>query len=160
MNVFYLHEDPYLSAIAHCDQHVVKMCIEYVQLLSTAHHMCESPVDLSAIYKATHQHHPSSVWVRSSQRSYRHVWLLASHLHNEFVHRRGKVHSSSRLLPLLEQPPRISDKPFTAPPQCMPIEFHGPDTVEAYRQYYQSKSFASWNWGRPAPSWWQAPQLV
>ena len=28
MNIFYLHEDPQVSAKMHCDKHVVKMIIE------------------------------------------------------------------------------------------------------------------------------------
>ena len=37
MNIFYLSDDPQICAEQHCDKHVVKMCIEYAQLLSTAH---------------------------------------------------------------------------------------------------------------------------
>jgi hypothetical protein len=30
------------------------------------------------------------------------------------------------------------------------------DAVQAYRNYYHAaKPFAKWDWGRPAPSWWQ-----
>ena len=36
MNLFYVHEDPTTCAELHCDKHVVKMIIEYGQLLSTA----------------------------------------------------------------------------------------------------------------------------
>ena len=37
MNIFYLHEDPDVSAKMHCDKHVVKMIIEYAQLMSDHH---------------------------------------------------------------------------------------------------------------------------
>jgi hypothetical protein len=37
MNVFFLHQDPVISAQQHCDKHVVKMIIEYAQMLSTNH---------------------------------------------------------------------------------------------------------------------------
>ena len=37
MNIFLLHENPVLCAEQHCDKHVVKMVIEYAQLMSTAH---------------------------------------------------------------------------------------------------------------------------
>ena len=39
MNIFYLSEDPVDCALAHCDKHVVKMILEYGQLLSTAHRL-------------------------------------------------------------------------------------------------------------------------
>ena len=30
------------------------------------------------------------------------------------------------------------------------------DAVQAYRNYYhQAKSFAKWEWGREAPTWWK-----
>ena len=41
MNLFYLHKEPEVSATLHCDKHVVKMIIEYAQMLSTAHRMLD-----------------------------------------------------------------------------------------------------------------------
>ena len=41
MNLFYLHKEPEVSAKLHCDKHVVKMIIEYAQMLSTAHRMLD-----------------------------------------------------------------------------------------------------------------------
>ena len=35
MNIFYLDNDPVKSAELHCDKHVVKMIIEYAQLMKT-----------------------------------------------------------------------------------------------------------------------------
>jgi len=41
MNVFYLDRDPVTAAKMHCDKHVVKMIIEYAQLMSTAHRVLD-----------------------------------------------------------------------------------------------------------------------
>ena len=41
MNIFYLNESPETCAQMHCDKHVVKMIIEYAQLLSTAHRVID-----------------------------------------------------------------------------------------------------------------------
>ena len=41
MNIFYLHEDPKVCDEQHLDKHVVKMLIEYAQLMSTAHRMLD-----------------------------------------------------------------------------------------------------------------------
>ena len=41
LNLFYLHNDPVISAEMHCDKHVVKMIIEYAQMLSTAHRILD-----------------------------------------------------------------------------------------------------------------------
>ena len=41
MNIFYLDNDPVKCAEMHCDKHIVKMIIEYAQLMSTAHRMLD-----------------------------------------------------------------------------------------------------------------------
>lgn len=41
MNIFVLDKDPFVAAELHCDKHVVKMIVEYAQLLSTAHRMLD-----------------------------------------------------------------------------------------------------------------------
>jgi hypothetical protein len=41
MNIFVLSEDPIEAARAHLDKHVVKMIVEYAQLLSTAHRLLD-----------------------------------------------------------------------------------------------------------------------
>lgn len=155
MNIFYLDRNPWSAAQDHCDRHLVKMCVEYGQILSTAHHVCGSFLDLSQIYKPTHQNHPSSVWARSSTQHYQWLWGLFWACHIEFKARRGKEHGSNRLVELLQKPPRMPNEPFVPPPQCMPDEFKGPCTVSAYRRYYAigKAGILSYNWGRSAP-WW------
>lgn len=41
MNIFALHDEPKIAAQMHLDKHVVKMIIEYAQLLSTAHRLID-----------------------------------------------------------------------------------------------------------------------
>ena len=41
MNIFYLHNDVKTCAQMHNDKHVVKMILEYAQLLSTAHRVID-----------------------------------------------------------------------------------------------------------------------
>ena len=41
MNIFYVHSDPKTCAQQHVDKHVVKMILEYAQLLSTAHRVLD-----------------------------------------------------------------------------------------------------------------------
>jgi len=41
MNIFYLDRDPRICAEMHLDKHVVKMIIEYAQLMSTAHRVLD-----------------------------------------------------------------------------------------------------------------------
>ena len=81
MNIFYLHEEPKTCAEQHLDKHVVKMLIEYAQLMSTAHRMLDgqeyvaksktgrkvtryrldNPNEEATVYKACHLNHPSAV---------------------------------------------------------------------------------------------------
>ena len=106
MNIFYLHKDPKICAEQHLDKHVVKMLIEYAQLMSTAHRMLdgvkyiaksktgrkvtryrlENKNEEAIVYKACHYNHPSAVWVRAS--AYNYYWLYAmwSHLHLSLIH--------------------------------------------------------------------------
>ena len=79
MNIFYLHEDPVQNAMWHIDKHIVKMPIEYGQLLSTAHRILDGWEYLDKtkngrrikrwrlfderedlLYKASHVNHPSA----------------------------------------------------------------------------------------------------
>jgi hypothetical protein len=47
MNIFALDRDPFQAAQMHCDRHVIKMIVEYAQLLSTAHRQLDgSPHEL------------------------------------------------------------------------------------------------------------------
>ena len=39
MNIFYLHQSPYLAAKVQYNKHVVKMILESAQMLCTAHHV-------------------------------------------------------------------------------------------------------------------------
>jgi len=41
MNIFYLDNDPKICAQKHNDKHVVKMILEYGQLMSTAHRVLD-----------------------------------------------------------------------------------------------------------------------
>lgn len=44
MNIFALHESPELAGQYHCDRHVIKMIVEYMQLLSTTHRVLDGKV--------------------------------------------------------------------------------------------------------------------
>jgi hypothetical protein len=41
MNIFHTNDDPLIAAQEHCDKHVVKMILEYGQMLSTAHRVLD-----------------------------------------------------------------------------------------------------------------------
>ena len=115
MNIFILDEDPVKAAEYHCNKHVVKMIIEYAQLLSTAHRvidgveyedktangrrikrwkMVKNPNMENTLYKAAMINHPSAVWVRQSSRHYKWLYRLFMWLCVEYTYRYGKHHAS------------------------------------------------------------------
>jgi hypothetical protein len=175
MNIFYLHHDVAKCAEMHNDKHTVKMILEYAQLLSTAHRVLDGdivigksktgrkqtryvlPSDDSILYSATHINHPSSVWVRQSDKNYDWLFGLFQALMTEYTHRYGKIHATSRLeMHLAKLPKNIPQKPFTEPTPAMPDDVKVPgDSIASYRRYYiQNKPhLASWK-KRPVPEWY------
>jgi hypothetical protein len=144
MNIFYLDPDPKTCAEMHCDKHVVKMIIEYAQLLSTAHRVIdgEQYTDLTAngrriqrwrmqdieseqiLYKASHINHPSAIWVREDEKHYRWLFLMWAELLDEYTHRYGKIHACARLQNALARPPKNIKygNQWFAPTPAMPVD--------------------------------------
>jgi hypothetical protein len=182
MNIFYLDQHPKIAAEYHCDKHVVKMIIEYAQLLSTAHRILDGDlyIDKTAngrnikrwklddprepiLYKASHINHPSAIWVRESLDHYQWLWNLATELCQEYRHRYGgktdKQHKTSLVIQNLSFAPNNIPRTglFTEPPQAMPEDAKVPgDSIAAYRNYYKKHKvrFAKWT-NREIPSWYK-----
>ena len=173
MNLFYLHEEPEVSAKLHCDKHVVKMIIEYAQMLSTAHRMLDGDeyIDASSgrrikrwrldpdrediLYKASHINHPSTRWVRENAIQYQYAYDMFTNLCDEYTYRYDKVHmTDSKLRNLLDNiPNNIQLGEWSEPPQCMPDDVKVlNDSLTAYHKYYKEykKDFARWT-DRPVP---------
>ena len=164
MNIFYLDRSPSIAAEMHCDKHVVKMILESAQMLSTAHRVIDGDeyADEVGLYKMAHKNHPSTIWTRTSTENY--MWLnrLFGALCREYTYRYGKHHASERLLsPLAHVPNGLTYSGFTDPPQCMPEECKGDDTVLAYQKYYivEKSDFARWK-SRAIPEWFNAERGV
>jgi len=162
MNIFRLHDDPYIAAQMHCDKHVVKMILETAQMLSTAYRVLSSEklADDVGMYKMAHKSHPSCVWIRNDVWNYYWAVSLLSALCEEYTYRYDKHHASERLLHYFQKhvpygiEMKAQDMTF---PQCMPDEYKVEgDPVSAYRKYYKGEKayFAKWNRGREAPAWW------
>ena len=158
MNIFFLSVNPTECAQQHVNKHVVKMILEYAQLLSNAHHMLDGDQVIEPIYKLTHKNHPSAIWVRSSSHHY--LWLhsLLTALCKEYTYRYTKVHKVERigLLDILSKTPKnIPIKGWLSDPTpAMPDEYKVDTVIQSYRNYYigNKKSFAAWK-NRDTPSW-------
>jgi hypothetical protein len=145
VNIFFLDYDPAKCAEYMVDSHVSKMILETAQLLSTAHHVHNSPT-AKFMYKPTHQHHPSAVWAARSVINYK--WLV-NHFHGlagEFAHRFGGRHHKSYdgLVDVLCEAPRaIPDLGLTVPKPAMDLEYvvgkgsTWDSVVLSYRNYYK-----------------------
>lgn len=154
VNIFVLDRDPRLAAQYHCDKHVGKMLLESVQILSTVAHLRNFWI--SSMYKPTHRNHPCVQWAAESVGNYAWLKSLAWHLGLEFEYRYNKFHKSSYVLVEQFSLEEIYKEDPTSPFMlCMPDEYKTNDPVESYRNYYHSKSFAKWEKGRKAPSWWK-----
>ena len=100
MNIFCTSDCPIESAKYLDDKRCQKMVLESAQLLSTALRVNGYKAD--NIYKIAHLNHPSSRWCRATQGNYK--WLLEHFraLCDEYTRRTGKIHASSKLLPIFE----------------------------------------------------------
>ena len=178
MNIFYLHENAKKSAEMHVDSHASKMCIEYAQLMSTAHRVLDGkqvkrlsknnrlittydhpdPQLDHTLYKSCHVNHPSAIWVRQSKKNYRWLYELWTELNTEFMYRYDKdvYHESYRKLKcaLFSPPENMPEGVFTEPLQAMPDDVKNESSITAYRDYYikYKQHLASWK-KRGMPTW-------
>jgi len=177
MNIFYLDENPKKCAEYHCDKHVVKMIIEYAQLLSTAHRLCDGiesrgssksgkrqvrvwKLDDSrenSLYLASHINHPSNIWTRSSIQNYEWLWQLWYNLCKEYEERYGKTHASwIKLATHLSIPPHnIPEIRATPIPLCMPDEYKHKNPIIAYKTFYIKEKIKFATWKNGVPHWFK-----
>lgn len=148
-------------AKAHFDKHVIKMIIEYCQLLSTAYHVLEpenakSHLDNELIYRKTHVNHPCAIWIRQHINNYNYVARLGLQLCHEWRYRYNhtRLHGSElKLIFLYNHHPKLpvniivktskNPKCLTPLPQAMVESCKiNKDTIHAgvtaYRNYYKS----------------------
>ena len=84
MNLFYLHEEPQVSATLHCDKHVVKMIIEYAQMLSTAHRMLDGDPYVSQTLGGRRRYKDGDLTL-TEKISYTRLLISITHLLNGYV---------------------------------------------------------------------------
>jgi hypothetical protein len=83
MNIFYLDTNIQLCSEYHCDKHVVKMILEYAQILCTVLHESGE----SAPYRPTHKNHPCVLWAGESIENWKWLRDLANALNTEYKFR-------------------------------------------------------------------------
>lgn len=157
MNLFILDYNPDVAAEYHCDKHVVKMILETAQMIcTTAHQLNIAKVP----YKATHQNHPCTKWVRESKQNMLWTLDLFYALHEEWQYRYNhenehlsmyKLSSNLDLYGIANMLPDIGLTEFA---QAMPDGYKNVDAVKAYRDYYiNDKAELLTYTNRNKPSW-------
>ncbi len=152
MNIFILDTNIKKCARYHCDQHVVKMILESVQIMCTA----LNKKGFNTPYKSTHIKHPCVLWTEESYDNF--LWLSKSAyaLNDEYRYRYEKDgdHKSINILKEITYS-KYESLGRTEFVQAMPDKFKVPgDAVSAYRKFYlgEKMKFAKWT-RRKAPYW-------
>ncbi len=154
MNIFVLDKNINKCVQYHADQHVIKMILEYAQMLCTV----LNETGVKAPYKSTHKKHPCTLWAGSSLSNWQ--WLknlgLALNEEYKFRYNKEKNHKSAEIIMQLPEP-TIPDIGLTEFAQAMPEEYRVKgDAVQAYRNFYiyDKSRFAKWT-KRPVPQWYK-----
>lgn len=182
MNVFVYSTIAWICALYHPDKHVIKMVLEYAQLLSTAHRvldgtqateltktgrkmkrwrLADSKAD-ALVYSATHVNHPCAVWVRKSKANYEWLAQLLVEVSKEYTFRYGKTHKC-QLIGLVDflvshAPANIPEGDRTPFALAMPDECKVPgNAVSSYHKYFNERKqkLAAWK-NRETPDWFAA----
>lgn len=164
MNIFFLDHATEPCAQAHANVHLASQIKEAAQMLSTALHEHGLGDCDDRLMKPTHVHHPMNVWVRETRQNFLHTTGLMVDLIREADYRFGALkrdrtvkHDRARHIAqvCVDMCNYLPATGMTPPPQCMPPDFQGPDTIEAYRTYYRvaKRGIATWT-RRPPPDWW------
>ena len=157
MNIFVLDKSTDRCAQYHCDQHVVKMILESVQILCTA----LNKRGLATPYRSTHVKHPCVLWVEKSFDNF--CWLkdLAIALNEEYRFRYEKQSDHKSISVLHEiSVYRYRSRGLTEFAQAMPEKYKVPgDPVTAYRNFYMQEKMAFAKWTkRSSPGWLQVSE--
>lgn len=181
MNIFATNIDPYVAGAEHLDKHVVKMPIEYSQLLATAHRVLDGiPSEFEHPRKglidypyalqeeqgstpilplASHQNHPSAIWARECSANYEWLYNLYLAVGAEYTYRYGREHASMRHAKRLQYFPENirHSKEMTPFTMAMPDEYKCDDPIIAYRKYIsfgKRDDLHVWS-HRETPFWFQ-----
>jgi len=169
MNLFFLHCNPSECAKHHCDKHVVKMILEIVQMLYTAHIVLGTYNLPEGHYRKISNHiHPTAVWIRKCKENYLYAAEVALSIAYEYTHRYNKIHSCQshaewlfQNLPVFNEFQDYSGSNkeivfatnefftslgITPIPLCMPDDCYCDDPIKSYRKYYlmYKKHFVKW----------------
>ena len=152
MNIFVLDKNIEKCAEFHCDQHVVKMILESVQMLCTA----LNKKGISTPYKPTHINHPCVLWVERSFDNFSWLKNLTIALNHEYRFRFEKEadHKSVSVLHEIWHY-NYENLGLTEFAQAMPEKYKVPENpIKAYRQFYLGEKMAFAKWTKRSVPYW------
>ena len=158
MNIFIYDLDIKTNAQMHTDSHCIKMQLELAQMLSTTFRLLTN-YDGDRVYKATHQNHPSTQWVRASYNNFKYALELYYALHDEWNTRyqHDKIHKSFEVVDYIADNLNqshfkfIEHTPFAL---AMPDIYKCSDAVKSYRDYFNGEKLHLAKWkNRNPPEW-------
>ena len=166
MQLFFLSLCPIQAAQMQCDKHVVKMCTETCQIISTVWwKVSRSKYDLYhklgwLVKPWKVPKHPSIMWVEQSHANYKWAMDHWGALLAEYTKRYGKVHAYQSLYnnmaTMAADPSLCRDEfiPMSPQFQAVPEKYKSDDPVVSYRNVYikEKSSFARWAHGS-TPNW-------
>ncbi len=184
MNIFALDRDPKLAAQYHCDKHVVKMILEYTQMLLMTYYRASKILtrkdyesDKGLVneifksfprknidgspdpYKISHMNHPCTVWTFQSRNNFEWLLDLLKYTHQEYSSRYNRQHACYPILCWIlvtHHTLKFQNTELTPFALAMPDHCKEDDPVESYRQYYikEKSSFCKWSYPSTTPEWY------
>ncbi len=175
---------PTMSAHYLCDQHVVKLAVEEVQMLTSALLNNGAPADLmpytkrGTIHKGGYRNHPMTRWTGATRQNF--MWALthAQAICDQFRIRYGKEHLAQKQIAWIRDCRIIDGKrtyglinyiplhnEMTAFPRCVNqsqgrnldlLDESNYSTVMAYREFYirEKRGFATWDRSMSGEPFW------
>lgn len=136
MNIFYFTNNVVLNAKLLDDKRLVKMVLETTQLLSNALFLNgeKSP------YLPTHLKHPCTLWASETAGNWKWLKKYGLALAKEYTRRYKKIHKCESIIKSMKCP-KIKNKKFFQPPQCMPDKYKSSKTTYSYIKYYVCEKF-------------------
>ena len=186
MNIFFIDKSLKTAAHMMTDKHIIKMCTESAQMLSTAHRIldgkqttgiiggkkktvflmpdefiADDAIQNKVLHSVTHANHPSNSWTRLNTATYMHHVEILIEMLCEYTTRYKRIHAvESELLPILIEPPKnLKSGNFIEPPQTIGDQYLHSDLVEGYRRFYAATKWGFAKWKHDIIPEWFIPYM-
>lgn len=124
----------------------------------------------TVLYKATHENHPCTVWIRHCKENYRWAYNHYVALCTAFYQATGRIHKASSLKDALLCTPhnlKVSRGCHTPFAMAMPDEYKSSDPVKSYHRFLNEHKWRDWRerdvpipiyFPFGSPNWYDGPR--